>query len=194
MSAEADILRSKFNLKEYHQMIEAEILKEDDRVELLAGEVWKLPPVGSAHAGCVKRLAHLWHALLGTTAGQAPRAIVSVQDPVELDDASEPEPDLALLRFRPDFYSESNPRPPDVLLMIEVAYSSLAMDRQQKVPLYAEAGIVEVWVVDLDGDNVEVYREPSPKGYAWIRRLERGQRLAPQAYPDLELAVDEILG
>jgi Uma2 family endonuclease len=175
-------------------MIDLEILKEDERVELLAGEVRQMPPVGSPHAGCVKRLSHLFHALLGTGLGKVPRAIVSVQDPVELDDASEPEPDLALLRFRSDFYGESHPRPPDVLLIVEVSHTTLAADRRDKVPVYADALVPEVWLVDMDGDCVEVYREPSPRGYGWMRRLERGQRLASQAFPDLELGVEQILG
>ena len=169
-------------------MGEAGILREDDRVELLEGEIVEMTPIGSRHAACVDRLNHFF------ARGVGPRAIVRVQNPVRLSERSEPQPDLALLRARPDFYARAHPGPSDILLLVEVADTSAEMDREVKMPLYARAGIPEVWIVDLEGECVEVYREPTPQGYQNVRRIRRGQRVSPQAVPDLELAVDDLFG
>ena len=107
--------RRLFNTEEYHRMAAAGILCEDDRVELLQGEIVEMSPIGSRHVACVNRLTQRFSTLLGK------RAIVSVQNPVLLGEFSEPEPDLALLRWRDDFYGEALPRAEDVLLLVEVA-------------------------------------------------------------------------
>ena len=177
-----------FHVDEYHKMSEAGILSEDDRVELIEGEIIKMSPIGSRHAACVKRL----NALLNRRVGQA--AIISVQDPIRLDDYSEPEPDIALLKFRDDFYSQSLPTADDVLLIIEVADTSVEYDRSVKLPLYARAGIPEVWLADLPGDGVEAYSEPVNGAYQKFRRAKRGEVLTPEEFPGLMLSVDEILG
>jgi Uma2 family endonuclease len=147
-TTEEPIRRRRFNLADYHRMGEAGILSEDDRVELIDGEIIEMTPIGSPHGGRVKRLVYLLTQAVG------PHAIVAAQDPVILDDRSEPEPDLALLRPRADFYTESHPRPTDVLLLIEVADTSLQKDRQVKVPLYARHGIPETWIVDTEHQRV----------------------------------------
>jgi len=169
-------------------MAEAGILSEDDRVELIEGEIVEMSPIGSHHAACVNRLTRLFSRQGGD------RAIVSVQNPIRLSEYSEPEPDLALLRPRADFYAEALPGPEDTLLVVEVMETSAQYDRERKLPLYAEAGIPEVWLVDLAAECIEVYRRPSPEGYEDVRRRCRGERLSPQAFPDVELAVDDILG
>lgn len=169
-------------------MGEAGILREDDRVELIDGEIVQMTPIGSAHAACVKRLMHLFVRAL------ADRAIVSVQDPIAIPRGSEPQPDLALLRPRADFYRGGHPQPADVWLVVEVADSSLAYDRAVKLPLYARAGIPEVWLVDLSGDTVEVLRRPAAGRYGETQRRQRSERLGCEAFPDTAFSVDDVLG
>jgi len=179
--------RRTFTAAEYYQMAQVGILSEDDRVELLEGEIIQMSPIGSRHAACVDRLNMLFSVRLG------PKAIVRVQSPIHLSEDSEPEPDLVLLEPQPDFYAQAHPEPGDVLLLVEVAETSVEYDRQMKTPLYAQGGIAEAWLVDLVGECIEVYRSPSQQGYGEIWRRWPGQRLAPHAFPDLDLAVDEIL-
>ncbi len=181
-------LRKRFTIEDYHRMGRAGIFSEDDRVELIDGEIVVMTPIGSPHAGKVDRLNNI------LTPRLAGRATVRVQNPVLLPPDSEPQPDLALIRPRPDFYERAHPRADDVLLLIEVSDTSLEYDRTVKLPLYARAGIPEVWIVDLAGECVEVYREPQPHGYRHVRRFTRGQSLTPSALPDLRLSVDEIFG
>jgi Uma2 family endonuclease len=182
------LLKRLFTVAEYYQMAQAGILSEDDRVELIEGEIVTMSPIGSRHAGCVNRLNRHFSQGVGN------RALVSVQNPIRLNDYSEPEPDLALLRPRPDFYTQTHPEAQDVLLLIEVADTSTEYDRKVKIPLYARAGIIEVWLVLLAEQLIEVYRQPAPDGYKQVQRLGRGQSLAPLALPELELAVAEIVG
>ena len=177
-----------FTVREFHQMAEGGVFHEDDRVELLAGEVVQMTPIGARHAGCVKRLNALLSALVRGI------AVVSVQDPLDLDDRSEPQPDLALLRSRSDFYADFHPRPLDVLLVIEVADTSGEYDRAVKVPLYARAGIPEVWVIDLAARAVDVYRQPSPDGYQDHRRRGGDDRLSSDRVPTLDVTVGQVLG
>jgi Uma2 family endonuclease len=181
-------LKRLFTVEEYYQMARSGILSEDDRVELIEGEILEMSPIGSRHAACVRRLNQIFSARIGT------RAIVSVQNPIHLSKRSEPQPDLALLQPRDDFYERAHPEPEDVLLIVEVAETSADFDRETKAPLYAQAGIPEPWLVDLSEDYIEVFRQPSAKGYAEVRQVRRGQVLCPQALPGLELAVADILG
>lgn len=177
-----------FTVDDYHRMAETGILNEDDRVELIEGEIVEMNPIGSRHAGCVIRLTHLLTRAVGE------RAIVSVQNPVQLGDRSEPQPDLLLLRPRPDFYAEAHPGPADVLLLIEVADASTANDRNVKLPLYARAGIPEVWLIDLENEVVEVYRGPAADGFTEVARIPRGQgrTLTVEGLPGLALEADRI--
>ena len=183
------VARRKFTVHEYELMVRAGILREDDRVELVEGEVVQMSPISSRHAGAVNRMT----AALARLQVEG-RAVVSVQNPVRLGEFGQPQPDVALLRPRADFYSTAHPGPEDVLLVVEVAEASAEYDRQVKVPLYGRWGIPEVWVVDLEGDRVEVYREPTGEGYGRQRFLSRGEVLRPLAAPDLELPVDQVLG
>lgn len=179
--------RRAFNTAEYHRMVEAGILSEDDRTELIEGEVIRMSPIGSRHAACVDNLGRILNRRVGDA------AVVRVQNPVHLDDFSEPQPDVALLRPRADFYADSHPAPDDVLLVIEVADTSAGYDREVKVPLYARAGIPEVWVVDLTADRVEVYTRPEGGAYAHAARAGRGEELSPGQFPSLTLRADDVL-
>lgn len=181
------VLRHRFTVEDYYRMAATGVLSEDDRVELLDGEIVDMTPIGSGHMGCVNRLTQLFSLGCGT------RAIVQVQGPIRLGPHSEPQPDLALLRPRPDFYAEGHPGPDAVLLLVEVADTSLDVDRTVKLPLYARARIPEVWLVDLLGGRVEVHRAPEATGYGDVRRLGRGERLSPLALPGIAVRVEDIV-
>jgi Uma2 family endonuclease len=164
------------------------ILGEDERVELLDGELVEMSPIGSRHAACVNRLNLLLvEALHG-------RAIVAVQNPVRLGAHSEPQPDVAVLRPRADYYAEGHPRPADILLLVEVAETSIDEDRDRKLPLYAAAGVAEVWIVDLASRVVDCFRRPSAAGYRLRQRNMAGDTLAPEAMPGVTIAVEDIMG
>ena len=182
------VTRRKFSVHDYYRLAEAGILHEDDRVELIEGEIVQMVPIGSEHSGTVNRLAHA----LFRAAGE--RAVVTVQNPLRLSDHNEPLPDFLLLRPRADFYSSEHPTAADVLVLIEVAQSSLRYDRGVKLPLYARHGVPEVWIVDLAGRVVEVHRKPTPEGYAESTRHAPGETLEPALLPGLRLAVTDILG
>jgi Uma2 family endonuclease len=179
----------RFTVQDYHRMAEAGIFHEDDRLELLEGEIVEMPPIGPGHAGGVKRLMNSFLPLQGER-----KAIISVQDPIRLGEHSEPQPDLALLKPHPDFYAREHPSPEDVFLVVEVMDSSASYDREVKVPLYARFGIPETWLMDVEQGLIEVYRSPSPEGYQQVRTLRRGEGLSPQAFPELSVTVDELLG
>src|SRR3989442_14089199 len=140
-----------FNVDEFYRMAEVGLLSEDDRVELIEGEIIEMSPIGSTHGGTVNRFSAFFNRKLGDI------TIVSVQKPVRIDDFSEPQPDIALLKPRKDFYSKSHPTPGDVLVIIVVADTSLECDRHVKLPLYARAGIPEAWLMVLRNDTIEVY-------------------------------------
>jgi Uma2 family endonuclease len=180
--------RRYFNVTEYNLMGERGILSEDDRVELIEGEILKMSPIGSRHAACVDRL----NLLLVRLAGQ--RAIIRVQNPIRLSDYSEPQPDVALLRLHNDFYAEGHPSPADVLLVVEAADTSLEYDKYVKVPLYARAGIPEVWIVNLIEDLIEVYTDPVNGLYQQVRMVKRGESLTLQSISDVTFSVDAVFG
>jgi Uma2 family endonuclease len=178
----------KLTTDEFERMGEVGIFHEDDRVELLDGELYEMTPIGDDHIGTVNDATFLFIRRLGE------RAIVSPQNPIRLSDRSEPQPDLTILRPREDRYRRAKARPEDVLLIIEVARSSLDYDRQMKLPRYAAAGIVEVWIVNLVDERIEAYRDPAGGVYRTMTIHLRGESLAPAALPDLAIRVDEILG
>jgi Uma2 family endonuclease len=177
-----------FSVDEYHRMLETGILTEDDHVELIEGEIVKMSPIGSRHVACVNRL----NGLLNRKVGQD--VIVSVQNPFRLDNYSEPEPDIALIKPRDDFYAQSLATPADLLLIIEVADTSAEVDRRVKLPIYARAGIPEVWLINLPEDRVEAHAEAVNGVYQKVRILKRGESLSSESIPKLVLSVDEILG
>lgn len=169
-------------------MTDAGILSEGDRVELIDGEVVEMSPIGSRHAACVDRLNKLLNRLV------AQDVIVRVQNPIVLDDYSEPQPDVSLLRPRPDFYAQGHPSPADVLLVVEVADSSTQFDREIKLPLYAQAMLPEVWLVNLPDDTIERYSRPVNGAYRIAQTLRRGEVLISTAILNLNLDVNAILG
>jgi Uma2 family endonuclease len=177
-----------FTVSEYHRMAEAGVFTEDDRVELIEGEVVDMSPIGPRHAACVKKLASLVRDRVSSRA-----LIVGVQDPIRLSDHSEPLPDISILRARDDFYAGGHPGPEAVLVLLEVADASVMYDRNTKLPLYARAGIAEVWLVDLVKNVVDVYSSPGASGYANQSRFERGATAASVALPELGIPVAEIL-
>lgn len=187
-SMAAPLARRRFTVEEFHRMVEAGVLGEDDRIELLDGEIVEMTPIGPRHAGGVNRLTRLFGARLRE------RVVVGVQNPVVLGPYWEPQPDLALLKARDDFYAHAHPGPEDVLLIVEVEETSLDVDRRVKVPAYARAGVAETWLLNLADDRLEVFRDPAPEGYRDVRRLGRGDRVALVALPEIEFAVEEILG
>ncbi|AFY69261.1 protein of unknown function DUF820 [Thalassoporum mexicanum PCC 7367] len=182
------LLNKRFTVAEYHSLHEAGILTEDDRTELLRGEIYQMSPVGRRHASCVKRLNHLFKNIYKS------RIIIGVQDPIELSNESEPQPDISLLRWQDDFYLAKHPTPEDILLLIEVADSTVGIDQTSKLPLYAEHGIVESWLVDLNQECVLVNRNPAIDGYQDIQVFKSGQSLSVQALPEVAIEVNKILG
>ena len=178
-----------FTVREFHQMAKADVFLAGDRVELLAGEIVEMTPIGSRHAACVKRLNAMLSSRLGSS------MIVSVQDPIELGEHSEPQPDLAVLRFKAHFYRDAHPGPEDVLLVVEVADTSADVDRGVKVPLYARAGIPETWVIDLTDRMIDVYGAPGHAAYAEHRRLRPDEVLilSLPGGPTVEIRVKDLI-
>jgi Uma2 family endonuclease len=178
----------RFTVDDYHRMAEVGLLAEDERVELIGGEIIAMAPIGSRHAACVNRLTRLLSSAVGED------VIVAVQNPVRLDAHTEVQPDIALLRARKDFYADSYPEPNDVLLIVEVAETSMTYDRTVKLGLYGGAAITEVWLVDLSADRVAVHRAPTSHGYQEVSQLEAGDHLSSATLPHLELEASAILG
>ncbi|HKW39882.1 MAG TPA: Uma2 family endonuclease, partial [Gemmatimonadales bacterium] len=178
----------RFTVEEYHRMAEAGVLHEDDRVELLDGQIVVMSPIGTRHAAAVGRLTRLFSERTGD------RAIVWVQNPIVIGRYWEPQPDLCLLRPRADFYAAAHPRPEDVLLAVEVADATAEEDRQRKLPEYARAGIPEAWLVDLAHDTIEDHRDPGAEGYGAVKVLRRGDTLVLLVVPTAPIAADEVLG
>jgi Uma2 family endonuclease len=182
------ILRWQFTVADFARMAEAGIFAEDDRVELIDGEVRAMSPIGPRHAAIVKRL----NPLIGRQV--AALAIVSVQDPIQLTDYTEPQPDIAVLRIREDFYAQAHPLPADVFIVVEVAETSLEYDREEKVPRYAQAQIPEVWLIDVERETVTQYTQPDGTRYRSEQVLQRHHILVSTALISIQLAVDDIFG
>jgi len=177
-----------FNVAEYYQMARAGVLTEDERVELVRGEIVAMSPIGSRHAGCVNRL----YTRLDRWARG--RFVVTSQNPIRLDDHSEPQPDIAILKMRDDFYGDAHATPGEVRLVIEVADTSMGYDREEKAPLYAEAGIPEMWLVNLPEGVIEIYTEPVDGVYSSVRQVTRGGVLASASLPGLSIRAADVLG
>jgi Uma2 family endonuclease len=180
------VTRWRFTVDDYHRMGETGILHEDDRVELIEGEIVEMAAIGTRHFSCVNRLTRM------LVMGVGDAAVVSVQNPVRLNEHTEPQPDVTVIR--PRDYTQSLPLPEDVLLLIEVSDTTLAYDRNLKLPLYARSGIGEVWIVDLQASTIEQHTDPSGDGYRRVDHKRGGQKLQPAALPDLNPTVGEILG
>ena len=175
----------RFTVEDFERMVETGIVAEDDPVELIDGQVVEMSPIGPRHAAAVDSAAEFF------VIACRGKAKVRVQGPVRAGRRSQVQPDLALLRPRDD-YAAAHPQAEDVLLLIEVADSSLLLDRNQKVPLYAREGVVEVWRVNLISDSVEVFRRPEHGAYTDQSVVQRGAELSPLAFPDLRVRVDDL--
>jgi Uma2 family endonuclease len=188
MSALAALPHRKFTVDEYHYFIEQGVFQPEERLELIEGELIEMSPIGKRHAGSVDFIADLLRRFLGE------KAIVRVQNPIVLDDFSEPQPDVCLLKRREDFYRQTNATAKDVLLAIEVADTTVKYDRDVKFPRYAANGIAEAWLIDLENDRVEIHSEPTAFGYSLVKILHRGQTAESTVLPEIKISVAEVLG
>ena len=181
--------RHTINTDTYHRMIETGILTEEDRVELIHGEIINISPIGKLHVAVVDRISNLIKEIVGK------RAIVRTQSPIVVPDHSEPEPDITLLKPQPDFYATQAAQPEDILLVIEVAHTTWNTDYEVKRPLYATAGIPELWLVNINKHEIEVHRTPAPGTYKSISIRQSGDTVAlPVPGVETTVAVDELLG
>jgi Uma2 family endonuclease len=179
--------KHRFSVEEYYRMAETGILRPDARVELLDGQIIDMSPIGPFHGGVLKLLIELF------TSAAKRRWITAVQDSGHLDDHSEPQPDLMLLKRSEDFYRKRHPRPEDIFLLVEIAGTSLEKDQEIKLPIYARAGIAEVWIVNLNELTIEVYRQPHFTGDSSKAILRAGDKASPQQFPDVNIDVAELL-
>lgn len=184
----AQLERHLFTVEDYYRMASAGILQPHDRVELIEGEIINMSPIGSPHAGCVMCLMNLFVRLLGD------KANINSQNPVRLSDLSEPQPDVAVLKPRADFYRNAHPTPGDVLLLVEVSDTTLDYDRKTKLPLYANSGIAEYWIIDLNAEAIEIYTEPANGTYMQTQIVKRGENLVLHAAGDITINANDILG
>ena len=182
------LTRHKLTVRDYGRMADAGILAEDDRVELIDGEIIDMAPIGVGHASAVLRISRALFVACGS------RAFVSVQNPIKLDDLNEPQPDFAVLKFRDDFYATRLPGPDDILLLVEVGNTSLHYDRAVKLPMYARAGIPEVWIVDLQSGAMTSYSAPSGERFSREHAHQRNDTLHLTAASDIGVRVGELLG
>jgi Uma2 family endonuclease len=180
--------RRSFTVAEYERMGRFGIFSEDERVELVCGEVIEMPPIGERHAACADFLTQF------ITLPLRRRAIARVQSPVRLDEHSRPQPDITILKHRDDFYMHRRPGPEDILLTIEVSDTTLEYDMKVKVPLYARAGVPETWLVNLRGARVKAYADPAEGAYQTITSYARGEELQSRALAALRVSVKDILG
>ncbi|MEM8525643.1 MAG: Uma2 family endonuclease [Bacteroidota bacterium] len=180
------VQRKLFNVEDYYTMLDTGILTEDDRVELIHGEIIKMTPIGSRHSGYVTILTNYIKEELGKL------ILVSVQNPVSLSKYSEPEPDIAVLKPRDDFYTDSHPIPSEIFFLIEVADTSVGYDYDIKLPMYAAAGILEVWVLDINEAQLTQHTQPDGNEYLEQKVLRVNDKLKCEIL-DLELDMKQIL-
>jgi len=179
-------LRS-LSVQDYHRMVAAGILAADERVELIEGQLYTMAAKGTAHSAAVTRIDRVLSRLL------AGRALLRFQDPVQLSDLSEPEPDVAVVHLDPLDYEDHHPTPGEIFWLIEVADSTLRRDRDLKVPVYGRSGIAEYWILDVQERCLYVFRQPEVGGYGVEQKLYEGDAIAPLAFPDCEVAVQDFL-
>ena len=180
------LLTKKFTVKQYHQMGENNIFHPEERLELIKGEIIKMPPIGLKHSHKVNRLTNLLAYELHN------KAIISVQNPIQLDNYSEPQPDLVLVKFREDFYENKPIQPEDIYLLIEISDSTIKYDQEVKIPLYAENNIKEVWIFNINNNLLEVYRKPENNYYKNIAKLTSTNAISPLDFPNLIINLSEI--
>ena len=182
------ITKRRFSVSDYYLMAETGILGPCDRVELIDGEIMQMAPIGSHHASCVDYLTAFFSRTLGDS------VIIRVQNPIRVDEHNEPQPDLLLLKPRDDFYERAHPGPRDALLAVEVSHTTVEFDRDVKAPLYARAGIPELWLANLEDGYLDALSHPEGGEYRVARRLAHGDTIAPALLPDARLDVGRALG
>jgi Uma2 family endonuclease len=180
--------RKRFTVKEFQRMVETGILEEGSPYELLNGEIIHMATIGSKHAAKVDRISTFLNRKINDA------IIVRVQNPIELGAFSQPEPDIAILRWQDDFYESGHPTAQDIYLLIEVSDTTLDYDRTTKLPIYAESGIAEYWIVNLPDNQIEVYRNPSGNAYQSIQTVTKDQTLTIELLPEITIATADILG
>jgi Uma2 family endonuclease len=177
----------RFNVKEYYRMAETGVFPPNARVELLDGRIIDMSPIGPFHGDVTTYLTEIF------AAASKGRWRTRVQNPVRLDEHSEPQPDLVLAKPMADAYRRRHPGPEDVYLLIEVSDTTLEADQEEKLPAYGRAGVAEVWIVNLNELTVEIYREPTFTGYGSKTVLRAGDLAKPLAFPDAAVDVAELL-
>ena len=186
VSADSWIKRRQITVDEYYRMGEAGLIAPDERVELIEGEIIDMAPIGSDHASFVNQL----NALLAQAVSG--KAILSVQNPIRLNNRSEPEPDFAILKFRDDYYRKQHPTPADTLLIVEVSNTSERYDREIKLPLYARHAVPEVWVISIEQKNLSIYRSPTGDRYQHEQTTDAPGRVTVFALPDVSVDLSTL--
>jgi Uma2 family endonuclease len=181
-------IRKIFTVNEYHKMIDSGLFVGNSNYELIEGEIIKKMTQGEYHISCINRLNRIFSRRCGD------EVIVSIQNAITISDISEPEPDVTLLRFQEDFYASGKATTKDVLLLIEVSDSTVSYDRTTKIRLYAEAGVQEVWLVNLPKQVLEVHSEPNNGKYKLVKKLSKNEIISPKLLPDINIKISEILG
>lgn len=185
---DTDVIKKRFTVDEYHRMGETGIFGPEDRLELIDGEILEMSPIGQRHASRVARA----NALFVRTFGD--QAVVNPQNPLQLSDWTEPQPDIVILKPRPDFYEHQRPMPADVLFVMEVSDTTLRFDLKIKLTYFAAASIPEVWIQDVNVDLLHVFREPQGSKYSVSMQLNRGNSESPLAFPEVQFATDDLFG
>ena len=180
------LLRKKFTITEFEQMAETGIIKDEDRIELIEGELIEMGKIGKRHAACVDRLNDLFRDKFGK------RVLVRSQNPIQLSDYSQPQPDLAILTRKSDYYETAHPTPDDIFLLVEVADTTIKFDQEIKIPLYAKHNILEVWLVNLNQEIVEVYYQSNINSYTTKKIFTKKQIISPISFPEIKINVSEI--
>jgi Uma2 family endonuclease len=185
---QAEVTKKLFTVDEYYRMVDAGILSERDRVELIEGEIVEMSPIGRRHAACVNRANELFISSLKR------RAIVSVQNPLRLNQYNEPQPDIVVMKRRDDYYASKHHTPEDTLFVVEVSDTTLRYDTKIKLPLYAATGVPELWIENLKEDVLLVCRDPAGKNYNTQLTLSRGDIISPLAFPGVSFKIEDLLG
>lgn len=185
---QTEVVKKLFTVDDLYRMADAGIIEYGERVELIEGEIIEMSPIGDRHAQVVNRATMIF------ARGVGDRAVVAVQNPASMDRYNEPQPDIVLIRPREGFYGTTKPAADDILLMIEVADSTLRKDMKLKLPVYARNGVREVWIVDLKNDVIHLFRQPKDRVYEIAELVHRGGVVRCSAFPDFEIQAGEILG
>jgi Uma2 family endonuclease len=185
---QAEVTKKLFTVDEYYRMVDAGILSERDRVELIEGEIVEMSPIGHRHIVCVDRANHIFNAALKR------RALVSIQSSLRLNKYNEPQPDIVVFKWREDYYASKRHAPEDTLFVVEVSDTSLRYDTKVKLPLYAATGVPELWIENLKQDVLLVCRDPAGKNYNTQLTLSRGDIISPLAFPGVSFKIEDLLG